>query len=459
MKASRFPDSLVLIFGMILAAQLVSYVLPAGKYERVLVGEPGHQREQVVGGTFHEVEAPPVPAFAFLTAIPRGMTAAADIIFFVFIVGGAIGVIRATGAIDALISMAIRKFGDSPALLVAGTMTLFALGSSTIGMAEEYMPFIPVLVAMCLALKMDAIVALGLVYVGAGIGYGCAALNPFTVVIAQRIAGLPLYSGQLLRWSLFVICLAVGIHHLLRYARRVSKDPQLSLVADLDFTTGFDAPQEVPFSPRRAGILICFASAIGLFVFGVARWGWFLTELGAVFLGLAVLAAILGGLGPNHVAREFGSGAAELTSAALIIGFARTIEVVLDDASIKDTVIHGIAGSLENLPAALSASGMLLVQSVFNFFIPSGSGQAYVTMPIMAPLADLTGVSRQTAVLAYQFGDGFTNMIVPTNALLMGMLALGRVPYPRWARFIVPLLVKLYVIAIAALVLTVAMGV
>ena len=458
MKALKFPDSLVLIFGMILAAQLVSYVLPAGEYDRVLVGERGHQREQVAAGTFHEVEAAPLPAFAFLTAIPRGMAAASGIIFFVFIVGGAIGVIRATGAIDALISTAIRKFGNSPALLIAGTMTLFALGSSTIGMAEEYMPFIPVLVAMCLALKMDAIVALGLVYVGAGIGYGCAALNPFTVVIAQRIAGLPLYSGQLLRWSLFVICLAVGIHHLLSYARRISKNPQLSLVAGLDYTSGFDAPQEVPFSPRRAGILACFAAAIGLFVFGVARWDWFLTELGAVFLGLMLLAGVLGGLGPNRVAREFCKGAAELTSAALIIGFARTIEVILDDASIKDTIIHGIAGSLRNLPAALSVLGMLLVQSVFNFFIPSGSGQAYVTMPIMAPLADLTGVSRQTAVLAYQFGDGFTNMIVPTNALLMGMLALGRVPYPRWARFIVPLLLKLYVIAIIALTLAVVMG-
>jgi uncharacterized ion transporter superfamily protein YfcC len=305
---------------------------------------------------------------------------------------------------------------------------------------------------------MDAVVALGLVYVGAGIGYGCAALNPFTVVIAQRIAGLPLYSGQLVRWGLLAICLAVGIHHLLRYARRVAENPERSLVADVDFTTGFDAPADVALSGRRAAILACFAAAIGLFVYGVARWDWFLTELGAVFLGLTVLSAVLGGLGPNRVAREFGSGAAELTSAALIIGFARTIEVVLDDASIKDTIIHGIAGGLENLPASLSAIGMLLVQSVFNFFIPSGSGQAYVTMPIMAPLADLTGVSRQTAVLAYQFGDGFTNMIVPTNALLMGMLALGRVPYPRWARFVIPLLLKLYVIAIGALVLAVVLG-
>ena len=454
MKSSRFPDSLVLIFALILGAQLVSYFLPAGRYERIEVSG----RQQVVAGSFHAVDAETLPPFAFLTAIPRGMAEAADIIFFVFIVGGAIGVIRATGAIDALLGTAITRFGSSPGVLIAGTLTLFALGSSTIGMAEEYMPFIPVLVAMCLALKMDAVVALAVVYVGAGIGYGCAALNPFTVVIAQRIAEVPLYSGQLIRWGLLALCLAIGIHHVWRYARRVMSNPQESLVADIDFSRGFELPDDVPFTARRLVVLISFLLAIGLFVFGVARWGWFLTELGAVFLGLTVLAALLGRLGPNRVAREFSTGAAELTSAALVIGFARTIEVVLDDAVIKDTVIHGIASTLEGLPAAAAAVGMLGVQSVFNFLIPSGSGQAYVTMPIMAPLADLTGVGREAAVLAYQFGDGFTNMIVPTNALLMGMLALGRVPYPRWFRFVLPLLAKIYVVAAAALVLLVTLG-
>ena len=454
MKPSRFPDSLILIFALIVGAQLISYVLPAGRYERIEVDG----RQQVVADSFQPVDAAPLSPFAFLTAVPRGMAAAADIIFFVFIVGGAIGVIRATGAIDALLGTAITRFGKSPGVLIAGTLTLFALGSSTIGMAEEYMPFIPVLVAMCLALKMDAVVALAVVYVGAGIGYGCAALNPFTVVIAQRIAEVPLYSGQLIRWGLLVVCLTIGIHHVQRYARRVTSNPQESLVADIDFSRGFELPDDVPFTARRLVVLISFLLAIGLFVFGVARWGWFLTELGAVFLGLTVLAALLGRLGPNRVAREFSTGAAELTSAALVIGFARTIEVVLNDAVIKDTVIHGIASTLEGLPAAAAAVGMLGVQSVFNFLIPSGSGQAYVTMPIMAPLADLTGVGREAAVLAYQFGDGFTNMIVPTNALLMGMLALGRVPYPRWFRFVLPLLGKIYLVAATALVLVVVLG-
>ena len=219
---------------------------------------------------------------------------------------------------------------------------------------------------------MDAVVALAVVYVGAGIGYGCAALNPFTVVIAQRIAEVPLYSGQLIRWGLLALCLAIGIHHVLRYARRVMSNPQESLVADIDFSRGFELPDDVPFTPRRWAVLISFLLAVGLFVFGVARWGWFLIELGAVFLGLTVLAALLGGLSPNRVAREFSTGATELTSAALVIGFARTIEVVLDDAVIKDTVIHGIASTLEGLPAAAAAVGMLGVQSVFNFLIPSG---------------------------------------------------------------------------------------
>ena len=454
MKSLRFPDSLVLIFALIAGAQLLSYLLPAGRYERVEVDG----RRQVVAGSYQVVEAEPLPPLAFLTAVPRGMAEAADIIFFVFLIGGAIGVMRATGAIDALLGAALARFGQNPGMLIAGSLILFALGSSTIGMAEEYMPFIPVLVAMCLALKLDAVVALGVVYVGAGIGYGCAALNPFTVVIAQRIAGVPLYSGQLARWSLLAVCLAIGIHHVLRYARRVASHPEQSLVAGIDYSRGFELPAPMSFTARRWGVLIGFFFALAIVVFGVARQGWFLLELGAVFLGLAIFSAFLGGLSPNRSAREFSAGASELTSAALVIGFARTIEVVLDDAVIKDTVVHGIASTLEGLPTAAAALGMLGVQSLCNFLIPSGSGQAYVTMPIMAPLADLTGVGREAAVLAYQFGDGFTNMIAPTNALLMGMLALGRVPYPRWFRFVMPLLGKIYLIAAAALAAAVAWG-
>ena len=490
--ARRFPDSLVLIFAMVVLAQLSTYVLPAGVFDRapvdqplaeertlvleqpVAVGDvevpPGAQlvlpagtREQrpsrkVMPGTYHRVEAEPLPWHAALTSIPKGLEKAADIIFFVFLVGGVIGIVKATGAIDALIGAAIRQLGERPAWLVGGMITLFAVGSSTVGMAEEYMPFVPILVAMSLALKMDAMVAIGIVYIGAGIGYGAAALNPFTVLIAKDIAGQDPSVFFWPRWALLALCIAIGTHHVLSYGARVRADASASLVAHVDFSDGsYDMPDDTELTAVRGVILGLFVAMIGLFVWGVNAHGWYLVELAGLFLALGLAAAVIGRLSPNEAATRFTHGAAELTGTALLIGFARTIEVIWVDGQVIDTVIHGIASvlsSAEALGAAapvVGAWGMLAVQSVCNFLIPSGSGQAYVTMPIMAPLADLVGVGRETAVLAYQFGDGFTNMIVPTNALLMGMLGLARVPYPAWVRFIGPLLVKVYVVALAVL--------
>lgn len=450
MKKNRFPDSLVLIFAMIVLAQILSYFLPAGEFQR--------EGRKVIPGSYQVIEgAPSLPWHSFLTKIPKGLEEGAEIIFFVFLIGGVIGIIKATGAINALIGTAIHHVGGSTFFLVGGMLTLFAVGSSTIGMAEEYMPFIPILVTMCIALKMDAMVALGLVYIGAGIGYGCAALNPFTVLIAQDISGLEPTSGQTLRWGLLVLMLVLAMHHILRYVRRIQADPEHSLVKDVDYSEGFKMPEDTRMTGIRLTILLLFAGIIGLFVWGVKVHDWFLVELAGLFLGLALVSALLGKLSPNRVAQEFCAGAAELTTAALLIGFARTIEVVLTDAQIIDTIIHGIAGTLEGRDPGIAAVGMLLVQSLCNLFIPSGSGQAYVTMPIMAPLSDLVGVSRQVAVLAYQFGDGFTNMIVPTNALLMGMLGLGKVPFQRWIRFIIPLMIKIYILAIIVLVIAVKM--
>jgi uncharacterized ion transporter superfamily protein YfcC len=366
--------------------------------------------------------------------------------------------LKTTGCFDALIGTAIHHAAGSTVLLVGVMVSLFALGSSTIGMAEEYMPFIPVLVTMCIALGMDAMVAVGIVYIGSGIGYGCAALNPFTVMIAQGIAGLPPTSGQAYRWILLAVCLVIGIHHVLSYVRRIQRDPEKSLVRDVDYSSGYDMPEDTRFTAARVTVLAIFVGGIALFVWGVWKYEWYLTELSGVFLAMALGAALVARLGPNRVARAFCSGAADLTTAALLIGFARTIQVILDDARVTHTIVHGVAQTLEGFGPSVASVGMLFVQSVCNFLIPSGSGQAYVTMPIMAPLSDLVGVSRQTAVLAYQFGDGFTNMIVPTNALLMGMLALGRIPYQRWLRFIFPLLLKIYIVAILALVIAVRMN-
>ena len=300
--ARRLPDSIVLIFLLIVLAQAASYVIPAGEFER--------EGRQVIEGTYHAVEAEPLPPLTFLTAVPAGLAAAQEIIFFVFLVGGVIRVVRATGAIDAVIGWAISRLGARPAWLVAGMVALFSLGSSTVGMAEEYMPFVPILVAMCLALKLDAVVAVGIIYVGAGVGYACAAVNPFTVLIAQDIAGLDLTSGQLLRWLLLVVCLAVGVQHVLRYAARVRRRPRRGAWWRTSTTAGgFERPEGVRFTRRRAAVVAILVGGIGLFVYGVAARGWYLVELSAVFLAIGLLAALVGRLGPNGAARAFLDGA------------------------------------------------------------------------------------------------------------------------------------------------------
>ena len=459
MKKSRFPDSLVLIFSIIILAQLFSYMLPHGEYNRVEV--PGAHRTMVENGTYHQVgEADHVtlPPWAFLTALPAGLAAAQDIIFLVFLVGGVIALLRESGAIDAALHGAVSRLGKAPWILILGTSIIFGLGSFTIGMGEEYVPLIPIIVTMCLAMKLDSIVAMGMIWVPYGIGWACAGTNPFGVVIAQGIAGVPLTSGLATRWVLLVVFLAVGFHHVYKYARKIQKDPSASLVADVDYSTGFEPPHDVKITGPRIAILAIFIIGLVGFVYGVKVYGWYITELNAIFLAIGGLAVILSRMTPNVASKTFIRGASEMTAAALLIGFARTIEVVLSQGQIIDTIIHSIASTLEGTGAYVSAIGMLAVQTICNFFIPSGSGQAYVTMPIMSPLAELTGVPQQVAVLAYQFGDGFTNMVVPTSALVMGTLALGKIPYTRWVRFVMPLMVKLFALAIIVLILAVKYG-
>jgi uncharacterized ion transporter superfamily protein YfcC len=208
----------------------------------------------------------------------------------------------------------------------------------------------------------------------------------------------------------------------------------------------------------RAAILAVFLAGIVFFVWGAASHGWYIDELNAVFFGIGLIAAVIGRLGPGETSRTFLEGAAKMTAPALIVGFARAIAIVLEDGQIIDSIVFSIAGLLEGMPADVSAVGMLIVQSLCNFFIPSGTGQAFVTMPIMSPLATLTGVPQQTAVLAFQFGDGFTNMIVPTSALVMGALALGKVPYTAWFRFVGPLMLKILVLAAAFIVFSIHLG-
>ena len=456
-KRSWNIDSLALIFSFIVVAQLLSYVIPHGEFDREPYPE-NPNRTMVVGGTYEEMGADDeisIPPWHFLLAIPKGMEAAQDIIFLIFLVGGVIAVLRKSGAIDAALHGAVARLGKSPWILIAGCLLLFSIGAYTIGMGEEYVPLVPIIVTMSLAMRMDAIVAMGMVWVPYGIGWACAGTNPFGVIIAQNIAGVPLMSGSGARFAMMLVFLAVAFHHLYRYAMRVQRDPATSLVADVDYSTGFEPPDDIRMNGQRIAILVVFILGIVGFVFGAKLYGWYIFELNAVFLGIGLITAMIARMSPSETSQTFLQGAAGMTAAALIVGFARTIEVVLSDGQIIDTIINAIASLLEGMPAEVSAVGMLAVQTICNFFIPSGSGQAFVTMPIMSPLATLTDVPQQTAVLAYQFGDGFTNMVVPTSALVMGALALGRVPYIAWVRFVMPLLGKIFALAIVFLIVSI----
>ncbi|MBB5015961.1 YfcC family protein [Rehaibacterium terrae] len=455
-RALRVPHTLVLLFAMMVLALVGTWLLPQGSFQTTT---NEHGREVVVAGTYARAEQRVwLPPTTLLTAVPRALAAAQEVIFFIFLVGGAIAVLRATGMIDALLGWILRHVGHSPGLLIGIGMTVFAAGSSAIGVAEEYIPFAALLIALCVAMRMDAVTAMGIMVCGYGIGYGVAALNPFTVLIAQDVAGLPPTSGMGFRLALFVPFVAIGIHHVYRYAQKVKADPSASLVADVPGAQHTAPAEYPPMTGARLAILLAVFVVLGLMVWGIAARGWYLIELGALFLGLAIFAGLAGGLGLDGSARRFAEGASELATTALLIGFARAIALILEDGQVLHTIVNGLAGPLQSAGAEVAAVGMLLIQTVLNFFIPSGSGQAYVTMPIMAPLGDLVGVSRQVAVLAFQFGDGFSNMIVPTNVVLMSIIGIAGIPYDRWFRFIFPLMVKLTLAAAVALVVAVSIG-
>jgi uncharacterized ion transporter superfamily protein YfcC len=442
-KKLRVPHTLVLLYGMIVLAYLLTMILPAGQFQTE-INEHGH--EVVVPGTYAVIaDTDPLPVWSLFTVIPRGLESAQGIIFFVFIIGGALAVLRATGALDAALARVLRRFGGQPALLILMGMLAFAVGSSTIGMAEEYIPLVAILITLCVGMRMDTVAAVGIMVVGYGIGYGTAVMNPFTVLVAQEVAGLTPVSGIGFRLAIFLPFFALGYIHVLRYARKVRSDPAASLVADVPEAQPPDSPEVSAISWQQRMVLLATVVTLVIVVWGIKVHQWYFIELGGIFFALALVTGLISRMSFDDMARNFIAGASELVGTGLLIGFARAIEIMLSDGQVLHTIVNGLSQPLVAVGAELSAVGMLFIQSILNFFIPSGSGQAYVTMPIMAPISDIVGVSRQVAVLAYQMGDGFMNMIVPTNAVLMGILGICGIPYGRWFRFIWPLMLQLLI--------------
>ena len=437
-KKFAVPHVYILLFALIAICSILTYIIPAGSYDMMMVDK----REVVDASTFHNVAQTPVTLMQFLTAVPRGMQESAQIIFFIFIVGGTMAVIQETRSIEAGMGRLIKAMKNASILIIPIVMLFFSICGSVFGMAEETIPFIPIFVSLCLAMGFDSITGVAIVFCGAGAGFAGAFMNPFTVQVAQGIAELPLLSQTPFRVVMYVCFVALAILFVMRYAMKVKKNPQLSPMHAFDQTREDTVDlEELPsFGGKEKAILIVFVLAIILLVFGVIKWGWYMDEIAALFLGISFIVAVIARMGFNNYANVLGKGMADIASGALVVGFARGILVVMTDGQILHTILHAAAEGLSKLPSMISAVGMYIFQCLLNFIVPSGSGQAAVSIPIMAPLGDLVGVTRQTATIAFQLGDGISNIFTPTSGYFMAGLAIAKVPWSKWAKWILPLI-------------------
>lgn len=441
-KRLAVPHVYVIIFGLILVAAVATYLVPAGSFDRV---ENAEGQEVVVDGSYRVVESSPAGPMDILTAVHSGMVEAAPIIFFVFIVGGAFGIFRATGTADAAVSRIASKTKGREIVVIPALMTFFAVGGAVFGLAEETIPYIMIITPLAIMLGYDSLVGAATVLVGAGSGFAAAFLNPFTVGVAQGIAGLPIFSGLLPRVVFWVIFVAVSITYVTWYAVKVRRNPESSIVHGADRQrTDIQPIESVALTGRQVSILVVLGLTVVALAGGVMALGWYIAEISGLFLAMGIVMAAIGRLGLSKTAEAFVDGCVAMTMGALVIGLAYAVLAVLQSGQIMDTMIHAMASSVSQLPSEFAALGMYGAQSLTNFAVPSGSGQAALTMPIMAPLSDLVGVSRQTAVLAFQFGDGISNILTPTSGYFMAALAAAGVSWTKWVRWIWPLILIQY---------------
>jgi uncharacterized ion transporter superfamily protein YfcC len=450
--SQKFPHTYAILLSVVIIGAILSYLIPAGEYERTEVDG----QTVVVSGSYEGVEQSPVGIFELFMAIPNGLIEASSIIFYIFLIGGAFGIIRATGAIEAIIQKVMEKVKGNEKLMIPVIMLVFSILGFTTGMAEEAIIFVPIGIVLAVALGYDAIVGTAMVTLGAAAGFIGGMFNPFTVGIAHGIAELPIFSGWGFRLIVYFFVLGAGILYVMHYAKKVKKDPGKSLVyseneaGQINFTE--DVFEFEKLKKRHVLILVVFLIGIIVNIYGIFVHDWFLTELSANFFLIGLLAGFIGGMKVNAVFDAFIEGMKLVVFGAIIVGFARAILVVLESGVIIDTIIHSMSSVLDNIPGTFTALGMLVIQVIINFFVPSGSGQAVTTMPIMVPIADLQEIPRQIAVLAYQYGDAITNTIIPTSASLMGVLAVAGIPYLKWVQFVWKLTLLWLLLASVALV-------
>ena len=452
----HMPHVFVILFFLVLVASISTWIIPPGQFDYQSVDVNGTMRDLVVPGSFHYIdrsEASPTGIIDFFCSFHRGMIAGAEIMMMIFIVHAAFSMIVKTGAFDCMMGALLRKFDGKEKILVPLFFLIYALGATLFGMWNDFNGLIPIMVGMGVALGYDALFGFAIIILGIGIGFASALMNPYTIVIAQSIAGIPVYSNPEIRIAMFVIFSAMSIWWIFRYGKKIKADPSKSLMAGEKTKFQFDRDELVKLKVGTreklvlADILVCLI----IIMYGFLRSGWGTIQLTGVFLMMGIIAAVIYRWSPNRIAEEFINGCADIVFGALIVGIARATLVVLEDGMVIDTIINSMASLLTGLPPAIAAQGMLVIETLINFIIPSGSGQATTIIPIMAPLGDLIGVSREMTVLTFQMGDGFSNLLWPTANIAIGC-GISGVPISKWWKFFVPLFGLMYVVQMLLLV-------
>ena len=416
MRKLKVPNTYVIIAVIIALCAVLTWFVPGGQYVKAEDGTLSYESVDAVPQTWQ-----------VLSAVYHGFVKQAGIIVFILVVGGAFWLLNATGAVEAGIQRFIVRIGKRDILVLVALTVLFSLAGAVFGMSEETIPFVGIVVPLVVSMGYDAFMGMLVVYVASNVGFSSAFLNPFTVGIAQGMAELPLFSGMGYRifcWAFLTLLMVVFVWF---YARRTKKE--VTVIPS-------EAKESVRMTRRQSWILIVLLLTVIALIVGVTCWDWYMPEITGLFLGMGIVCGIIAGFSANKIADELIAGARDILSAALVVGFASGIIVILQDGKVVDSILHGMQDGLHGSSEAASLSAMYGIQAVINFIIPSATAKAAITIPIMAPFADMVGVSRQAMVLAFQFGDGFTNMVTPTSGVLVAALAMARIPYAKWVKWI-----------------------
>lgn len=456
------PHTFVILFFIVVIAAVCTWIVPSGEFDYEKATINNVERTLVIPGSFHKIpkqEANPAGLIDVMSSFHKGMISASEVMMLIFIVNGAFSMIIKTGAFHALLGTLLKKLHGKEKIIIPLFFVIFALCASIFGMMNEFNGLIPIFVGLGTALGYDAMVGMAIIVLGIYVGFAASIMNPFTLVIAQTIAGVPIYSNFGFRVVCLVIFCTISIWWIFRYGKKIAKDPTKSLMYGEETKYVFNKEELVEFKMETKHILILFEILVALVVilYGFIKCGWGSIQLSGVFLLMGIVAALINGWNADKIANEFLDGCKNIIYGALIVGVAKAILVVMQEGKIVDTLINYMATGLQSLPSYVAAQGMLLVQTLINFVIPSGSGQAATVIPIMAPIGDLLGVSREVVVLAYQFGDGFSNLLWPTCGVAV-VCGLAGVPMNKWWKFYIPLFGILYVVQMIILFVAVAMG-